>query len=118
MAKVFCTTRHLRNFSRSNDLGNRLVHCVRRRQSPAPRISHRASAAEEGGTPGLDRECKAGNANVIPSEVEAATQRTKSARPGFQSRGIIEWSHHGILRLRGAPLRMTAKERFNPPMLE
>ena len=24
---------------------------------------------------------------VIPSEVEAATQRTKSARPGFQSRG-------------------------------
>jgi len=24
---------------------------------------------------------------VIPSEVEAATQRTKSARPGFQPRG-------------------------------
>jgi glycine/D-amino acid oxidase-like deaminating enzyme len=30
-----------------------------------------------------DRQFKA----VIPSEVEAATQRTKSARPGFQSRG-------------------------------
>src|SRR5436309_13916040 len=27
---------------------------------------------------------------VIPSEVEAATQRTKCARPGFQSRGITE----------------------------
>src|SRR4029077_17250056 len=26
--------------------------------------------------------------NVIPSEVEAATQRTKSARPGFQSGGV------------------------------
>src|SRR5213594_3321145 len=28
--------------------------------------------------------------SVIPSEVEAATQRTKCARPGFQSRGITE----------------------------
>ena len=26
--------------------------------------------------------------HVIPSEVEAATQQTKSARPGFQSRSI------------------------------
>jgi hypothetical protein len=73
--------------------------------SMTSRISQRTSAAEEIGTPGLDRECKARNAKVIPSEVE-------------ESRGIIEWSHHGILRLRGAPLRMTAKERFNPSMLE
>ena len=27
------------------------------------------------------------NRDVIPSEVETATQRGKSARPGFQSRG-------------------------------
>src|SRR6266540_6572631 len=79
MAKVFCITRHRRNFSRCSNVGNRCVHCVRRRQNPASRISHRTSAAEEIGTPGLDRECKAPNAKVIPSEVE-------------ESRGIIEWS--------------------------
>ncbi len=44
---------------------------------------------------------------VVPSEVEAATQRTKSARPGFQSRGETEEQFRGILRLRFASLRMT-----------
>src|SRR5580765_1747540 len=34
---------------------------------------------------------------VIPSEVEAATQRTKSARPGFQSRGTIKGNIAGCL---------------------
>jgi hypothetical protein len=33
-------------------------------------------------------------ANVIPSEVE-------------ESRSVVDWLHHGILRLRFAPLRMT-----------
>ena len=46
---------------------------------------------------------------VIPSEIEAATQRTKSARPGFQSRGATLRLFHWILRLRFAPLRMTAR---------
>ena len=32
---------------------------------------------------------------VIPSKVEAATQRTQSARPGFQSRGPHGWSFNG-----------------------
>jgi hypothetical protein len=44
---------------------------------------------------------------VIPSEVEAATQRTKSARPGFQSRSKTEEQFRGILRPRFASLRMT-----------
>ena len=43
----------------------------------------------------------------VPSEVEAATQRTKPARPGFQSRGENEEQFRGILRLRFASLRMT-----------
>jgi tRNA N6-adenosine threonylcarbamoyltransferase len=40
--------------------------------------------------------------HVIPSEVEAATQRTKSARPGFQSRGVatdeFQWDPSTPLR--------------------
>ena len=47
------------------------------------------------------------NLTVVPSEVEAATQRTKSARPGFQSHGETEKQFRGILRLRFASLRMT-----------
>jgi len=47
------------------------------------------------------------NMTVIPSEVEAATQRTRSARPGFQSRGETEEQFPGILRIRFASLRMT-----------
>ena len=76
-------------------LGTGWLHCVRRRQNPASRISHRTSAAEEGGTPGLDRECKARNANVIPSEVEAASsERSPRARlnPVALSNGRITGS--------------------------
>ena len=35
---------------------------------------------------------------VIPSEVEAATQRTKSGRPGFQSRGTTQKQHAAAAR--------------------
>jgi hypothetical protein len=44
---------------------------------------------------------------VLPSEVEAVTQRTKSERPGFESHGETEEQFRGILRLRFASLRMT-----------
>ena len=47
--------------------------------------------------------------HVIPSEVEAATQRTKFARPGFQSRRITARQRKGILRLCCASLRMTPR---------
>jgi N6-L-threonylcarbamoyladenine synthase len=46
---------------------------------------------------------------VIPSEVEAATQRTKSARPGFQSRGVTE-DH--LQRGPSTPLRFARDDRL------
>ena len=51
-------------------------------------------------------------AEVIPSEVKAATQLPKAfgARPGFQSRGVTDALFNGILRLRFALLRMTPDE--------
>jgi hypothetical protein len=49
------------------------------------------------------------NLSAIPNEVEAATQRTKFARPGFPSRGETDKQFHGILRLRFALLRMTIR---------
>jgi hypothetical protein len=45
---------------------------------------------------------------VIPSAVEAATQRAKSARPGFPSRGAAQGQFHGVPRLRFASLGMTS----------
>src|SRR5215831_17157961 len=45
--------------------------------------------------------------SVIPSEAEAATQRTKFARPGFQSRCETLGTSAGSLRLRYFPLKMT-----------
>jgi hypothetical protein len=47
------------------------------------------------------------NLTVIPSEFEAATQRTESARPGFQSRRETETQFRGILQLHFASRRMT-----------
>jgi hypothetical protein len=48
------------------------------------------------------------NRDVIPSEVEAATQRTKSARPGFQSRGnCVLGSAPGSFDSAAPSLRMT-----------
>jgi hypothetical protein len=45
--------------------------------------------------------------NIIPSEIEPATEWGKSTRPGFQSRGETEEQFRGIVRLRFASLRMT-----------